>query len=102
VPKGFFIVQVEVTDEKRYGQYLTEVNGLLQAAGGRIVVGRGSRWRPVEGDWNPPLFFVIEFPSYEAAEAFYFSEAYQKPLQHRLAASKSLALLAEEVPVAAS
>ena len=55
-----------------------------------------SRRRMVEGDWNPERFFVIEFPTYGDAEAFYFSDAYQAVLQHRLASTRSLGLLAEQ------
>ncbi|WP_395646308.1 DUF1330 domain-containing protein [Terricaulis sp.] len=96
--RGFFIAEITVRDKAEYGRYLTAVKGVVDNAGGRIVVGRNSRRRAVEGEWRPELFFVIEFDSYDAAEAFYFSQAYQGPLQHRLASSVSKAMLVEEQP----
>ena len=87
---------LEVTDPERYAQYRREVLGLAAAAGGRFVVGRESRRQTLEGGWDPPVLIIVEFPSYTAAEGWYFSDAYQKGLQHRLAASVCLSLMAEE------
>lgn len=96
--KGYLVLQVTTTDKERYKQYLEGVRGLFKAHGGRAVIGMGSRRRPIEGEWNPERFFLIEFESYEAAESFYFSKTYQSVVHHRLAASISQAFLAEEQP----
>ncbi len=94
--RGYFVVQVDVHDRERYAVYTREVAGMVAAFGGTVLVGAESRRRAVEGDWNPERFFVIEFPSHRDAEAFYFSDAYQAVVGHRLASSRSLGLLAEQ------
>ena len=94
--RGYFVVQVDVVDAERYAVYHREVKGLVDRFGGTVLVGASSKRRAVEGDWNPERFFVIEFPSYADAEKFYFSDIYQQVVQHRLASTRSLGLLAEQ------
>jgi uncharacterized protein (DUF1330 family) len=47
----------------------------------------------VKGGWLPPLLVVCEFPSFEQARAFYFSQEYWKAVAVRLSCSNSRAVL---------
>jgi uncharacterized protein (DUF1330 family) len=94
MPKGFLIFEIEVTDRAAFDRYRAVGGGILAKYGGQAIVNNG-RTETLEGNWAPASFFVIEFPSYEQARAFYFSAEYQQALPMRLLASKSKGLLIE-------
>lgn len=81
--KAYVVVQERVHDEKMFGEYRKDVMATIEAHGGTFVV-RGGNLTVVEGQWPMPRFVVIEFPSRQAAEAWYKSPAYQKILPLRL------------------
>jgi uncharacterized protein (DUF1330 family) len=109
--KGYLVVEVEgVTDPKTYESYRSGAGPLLEKHGGKFIVksmnsghfvtrdGGGApmpRTESVEGGWLPPLLAICEFPTYEQACAFYFSEEYQKAVRVQLACAKSRAVLVE-------
>jgi len=92
--KGYLVVEFELTDPVEYERYRGMASHLPAQYGGRVIIGQGKAL-PVEGGWAPKSFFVVEFPSYEDAKAFYFCAEYQAALPIRLAASKSRAFLVE-------
>ena len=49
---------------------------MLVAFEGRFIA-RGGKWTPLEGQWQHPRTVIIEFPSRQAAEAWYASAACQ-------------------------
>ena len=75
MPAAYVIADVDVSDPVRYEAYKALTPGAVAAAGGRFVV-RGGRHETLEGHWVPGRVVVIEFPSYEAAKAFYDSPPY--------------------------
>lgn len=72
---AFVIASINVTDPEKYKNYMALSPGAIAAAGGRFVV-RGGNPKIMEGDWPRPRVVVVEFPSREAAEAFYNSPLY--------------------------
>lgn len=52
----------------------------------------------LEGDWTPERFFIIEFPNWDQANAFYFSEEYQQTVKARFSSSVGKAILVEGMP----
>ncbi len=72
---AFVIASINVTDPEKYKNYMALSPGAIAAAGGRFVV-RGGNPKVMEGDWPRPRVVVVEFPSREAAEAFYNSPLY--------------------------
>jgi len=92
--KGYLVVEFEVTDSMQYERYRALASHLPAQYGGKVIIGHGKPL-PLEGDWAPKSFFVVEFPSYERAKAFYFCAEYQAALPMRLAASNSKGFLIE-------
>jgi uncharacterized protein (DUF1330 family) len=91
---AYVIVEVRVTNPEPYAAYRDLATASVARHGGRFLV-RGGAVTPLEGDWRPERFVVIEFPSVDAARAFYFSEDYQEALKVRLANSVGRSFIVE-------
>ena len=83
---GYVIVDVEVHDPIAYKDYTDQVLATVAPYGGRFVV-RGGAYETKEGHWQPKRIVVLEFPSFDAARAWYDSPAYQAILPIRQANS---------------
>ena len=68
----------------------------LEPFGAKFLV-RGGAFTTVEGDMPIDLIIVLEFPSRDAAEAWYQSDAYQAVLPIRLAAARSQLVIVDAV-----
>jgi uncharacterized protein (DUF1330 family) len=89
---AYWIAHVEVTDPDSYGKYAKAATVPIEAHGGRFLA-RGGRHRQLEGN-DRARNVLIEFPSLEAAEACYHSEAYQAALTYaRDAAIRDLVIV---------
>lgn len=87
--KYYAIVSLNLRNDSWVSDYLPNVTALVEQHGGRYLARTGNFER-VEGDSaNPDLQVVIEWPSKEAALAFYNDPAYQPYLQSRLAGASS-------------
>jgi uncharacterized protein (DUF1330 family) len=85
--KGYWVVNLEVTDLEIYKQYQAFVRPFLAANDGRFLI-RGGQMSTVEGTVHPRVV-VVEFPSYEQALRAYHSADYQEGMQARLRASSA-------------
>ena len=74
---AYIIVEIDVTDPERYEAYRKVSPGAIAANGGRFVV-RGGETVVLEGDWAPKRLVVLEFPTLDAAQAFYQSPEYRE------------------------
>jgi uncharacterized protein (DUF1330 family) len=72
---AYVIYQGEVTDAARYDVYKTHAAASIERAGGRYVA-RGGDVEVFEGDVAPGRTVVIEFPTMEAALAWYHGDEY--------------------------
>jgi len=72
----YVVFDVEVRDALQYMEYMTQVLHQIEAAGGNYLA-RGGPHTVYEGDWLPYRLVLMEFPSREAFEGFYYSPAYQ-------------------------
>lgn len=87
--KYYAVVEVAVTDDSWVADYLPIVTALVHKHGGQYLA-RTMTMEKVEGSRElPTVFVVIEWPSKEAAMAFYEDPEYQPHLQARLAGSHS-------------
>lgn len=85
MPKGYWVVNLEVTDPEGYKDYQAFVRPFLAANGGRFLM-RGGRMEVVEGEMLPRVV-VIEFDSFEEARRLYHSMEYQEGRALRLGRS---------------
>jgi len=91
---AYMIVEVETTDEALMAEYRKQTPALIAKFGGKFVV-RGGTCVHLEGGWHPSRMVVIEFPSLQAAEHFYYSADYKPVLELRLKAGKSRAIIVD-------
>jgi uncharacterized protein (DUF1330 family) len=92
MPKGYFFVEIEITDPAAYEAYRTKVPDIISTQGGRILV-RGGDPQPFDGTMPRRRRIIVEFDSPEAVKTFYHSEAYQAVLPIRLNASNGFVCL---------
>ncbi len=93
------IIEVEVTDEKLYAEYVAKVPAVIANFGGKYLA-RGPA-RPLSGNWKPERIIVIEFPSHEQLHNCFNSDEYRQIalLREQSAAGKSIVVEAcEQIP----
>jgi len=74
--KGIIIAMVDVTDPEAFQAYGAKAKAAVDKHGGHYIA-RGGRTISLEGAPAPQRVVLIEFPSLEAAEAYYNSPEYQ-------------------------
>ena len=94
--KAYVLVQETVTDEQTFAAYRSKVVPTLAPYDGRFVV-RGGTLSVLEGDWPLPRLVILEFPSREAATAWYGSAEYQAILPLRLASCRGSLVIVDGV-----
>ena len=85
MPKGYWIVRVDVADQERYKEYVAASAEPYRKYGARPLV-RGGRFENPEGS-SRTRNVVLEFPSYDDALACWKSEEYQKARTSRVPVS---------------
>jgi len=85
MPKGYWIVRVDVTDPERYKAYIAANAQPLKKYGAHFLV-RGGRFENPEGSGRTRNA-VIEFPSYQAALDCWRSPEYQEAIKLRQSVS---------------
>jgi uncharacterized protein (DUF1330 family) len=86
--KGYLIANLDIQDQPTFQRYREEVVPLIQRYGGRYLI-RGGEVETLEGHLGLKRLIVLEFPSVEAARAFYDSPEYQPVKQIRLQSAES-------------
>lgn len=97
VPKGYLVAEIEVTDADAYKGYAAKAGPIITACGGKYLA-RGGKVAGLEGAAPAPRFVIVEFKSFDAAQACYWSKAYQAVAPIRQKASKSRLWLSEGLP----
>ena len=85
MPKGYWIVRVDISDAEKYKAYVAANAEPLAKYGARFLV-RAGRFENVEGS-SRSRNAVIEFPSYQAALDCWRSPGYQEAMKLRLPVS---------------
>ena len=94
--KALCIVCVNVDDWDGFDQYRSRVMSTFEPFGARFLV-RGGEFTVVEGEMPFERIVVLEFPSRDAAQAWYQSDAYQAVLPLRLASSRCQLVIVDAV-----
>lgn len=85
MPKGYWIVRVDIDDFEQYKKYVAANAEPLNKYGGRFLV-RAGRFECVEGA-SRTRNAVVEFPTYQAALDCWHSPEYQAAIKLREAVS---------------
>lgn len=93
-PKGYVIVEIEVTNPDAYEGYKAVVAPMVAAAGGRYLV-RGGKVEAREGAPPAGRVVVLEYPSFEAAKAFLESPEYAEIVHLRTDNTNSRLMIVE-------
>jgi uncharacterized protein (DUF1330 family) len=83
---AYVLAQIEVHDWDTYKKYTARTPAIIAKHGGRFVV-RGGETAVLEGEGAGRRIVVLEFPSMEAARAFYHSPEYQEVKRIRTSCS---------------
>ena len=81
MPKGYWIVRVDIADPERYKAYIAANAEPFRKHGARFLV-RAGRFENPEGS-SRARNAVIEFPTYQAAVDCWHSPEYQRALALR-------------------
>ena len=81
MPKGYWIVRVDVTAPDAYKTYVAANSAAFKKYGAKFLVRAGQHQKP-EGSTRSRSV-VIEFPSYQAAVDCYHSPEYQAAIALR-------------------
>ena len=95
--KCYTIAELDVTDRAWVRDYVANVTKLVEEGGGRYLA-RTGQVEKLEGDRPlPQVTVIVEWPTREAAIAFYESDAYRPYREQRLAGARNqLVLVAGE------
>ena len=94
--KAYMLVQVEVTNQGQYAEYMKLSPGIIEKFGGRFIA-RGGRSETLEGSPARGRIVVVEFPSFERAQQFYTSAEYQAARKVREGVATAQFVLVEGV-----
>jgi len=72
---AYAIVQINVTNQEKYKDYLKEVTPIVEKFNGEYIV-RAGRFEVLLGEWDYSRTVVVRFPDYETAMNWYHSEEY--------------------------
>ena len=85
---GYILVQMHIKDKEAFfSKYAPAAGPTIQTHQGRGLVGSASP-EILEGQWGNNWTVVLQFPSVQAAKAWYHSAEYQKAIPFRKAASE--------------
>jgi uncharacterized protein (DUF1330 family) len=80
--KAYWVGRVKVNDPVAYKRYTDQVPGIIAKFSGRVLA-RGGRFKILEGTDKFHRFVIVEFPSFEQAEACHASPEYSAAAAHR-------------------
>jgi uncharacterized protein (DUF1330 family) len=91
--KYYAVAEIEITDRSWVAAYVQNVTRLVEERGGRYLA-RTSKVEKIEGVRKvQQILLIIEWPSQEAAKAFYESDEYRPYRQSRIAGARNEFLL---------
>jgi uncharacterized protein (DUF1330 family) len=76
---AYLICDVTVKNGEQLRNYLSKSETTLAKFGGKFLIQAGAV-DVVEGDWNPKVIILVEFPSSEKAREWYHSADYAPAL----------------------
>jgi uncharacterized protein (DUF1330 family) len=82
--KYYCVAELDITDQSWIPSYVQNVTKLVEQHGGRYLA-RTANVEKLEGERkSPQIFLILEWPSRDAAMAFYESDEYKPYRQSRM------------------
>jgi len=91
---AYIVVEISIRDPETYERYKVMAPPSIAQYGGRYIV-RGGPTHCLEGSWDAARFIMLEFPSVEAARAWWSSPEYAPAKALRQASADTDMLLVE-------
>ena len=91
---AYVVVDITIRDPATYERYKELAPASIGAYGGRYLV-RGGTTTPLEGEWRPARFVILEFPSAERARAGWHSPEYAPAKALRQSCAQTAMLLVD-------
>lgn len=92
--RAYLICDVKIKSREWLRKYLELSQDTLAPYGGTFHVQAGNL-EVIEGDWNPEVIILAEFPSMEQARAWYTSSEYSAALETKSKAIERNMILLE-------
>ena len=92
--KAYMIGQIDVTSPQPYGEYAKLSPAIIAKFGGRFIA-RAGRTVTLEGTPARSRVVIVEYPSFEQAQAFFSSPEYQKAKKLREGAANAQFIVVE-------
>ncbi len=89
---AYMIFDIDIIDQPLWDEYRAKAGPLMAAAGGRFLANDPAAER-LDGDWQPRILSIVEFPDIETARKFYQSAPYQQMLALRERAADAKGVL---------
>jgi uncharacterized protein (DUF1330 family) len=93
---AYLVAQVQIYNSEIYKQYAAHSPAIVAKHGGRILA-RGGESETLEGGAPERRVVIVEFPSLQAARAFYYSPEYQEARKIRTPVSDAEFVIVEGV-----
>ena len=94
---AYVISEVTARDPEAFSNYRLHAQESIQQHGGRYLV-RGAQPELLEGEREPRMLVIVEFPSLDHARTWYRSAEYAVALQFRDQALSRILTLVDGVP----
>ena len=94
---AYVISEVTARDPEAFANYRLRAEESIRQHGGRYLV-RGAKTELLEGEGEPRMLVIVEFPSLEQARTWYRSAEYAPALQIRDQALSRILTLVDGVP----
>jgi uncharacterized protein (DUF1330 family) len=91
---AYVIAEITIHDSTTYDRYKQLAPASIAKYGGRYAV-RGGTTQPLEGEWNPQRFVILEFPTADAARKWWNSPEYTAARALRQSCSTGRLLLVD-------
>jgi uncharacterized protein (DUF1330 family) len=92
--KAYVIGQIDVTNAQQYGEYAKQSPDIIAKYGGRFLA-RAGRTVTLDGPAARSRVVIIEYPSFERAQAWFNSPEYQKIKKMREGAADAQFIVVE-------
>jgi len=94
---AYVISDVRPLDPDAIRAYRDLAQATIAKYGGRYIV-RGGAIDRIEGDWNPNMLVIVEFPTMGCAREWYRSSEYAEALKVRQTALQRNLIFVEGIP----